>query len=68
MTLIWLGEDVPFRGWEESGAQGHQHPDQTVEQRRRDPIAGQVAAVSSAGSAGGVALAAAAGRIVVVAD
>jgi hypothetical protein len=67
VTLIWLGEDVPFRDWEVSGAQGHQHLDQRAERLRMDPTAGQVAAVSSAGSAGIAVLEVAVGCTVAVA-
>ena len=68
VTVIWLGADAPFRDWEESGAQAHQHLDQTAEQLRRDPTGGQAAAVSSAGSAGAAVLVVVAGCIVAVAD
>lgn len=68
VTLIWLGEDVPFRDWGELEAHGHQHLDQTAERLRRDPTTDQVAAAFSVEPAGGSGFAAAAGCIVTVAD
>ena len=67
MMLIWLGGDVPFRDWGVLEAQGHRHLDQTAERLRMDPTAGQVAAVSSAGSAGIAVLGVAVGCTVAVA-